>query len=150
MNRVFSLFGRKLKIFIKLNEIFMKLQKRGVKLVFVTLQGGDWRDWRQRKLQQVREFNAMFYSDNAMSILSRMSRITTVTVKDKIPKNSTLARIFGLRQGFKDKSCPGQEIRETRTRYHSCMQNANRNLLTDGQKNLLKQLSKKSSSNHYS
>ena len=47
-----------------------------------------------------------------------MSRITTV--KDKIPKNSILARIFGLRQGFKDKSCPGQEIRETRTRYHSC------------------------------
>ena len=44
-----------------------------------------------------------------------MSRITTV--KDKIPKISILARIFGLRQGFKDKSCPGQEIRETRTRY---------------------------------
>ena len=45
-----------------------------------------------------------------------MSRITTG--KDKIPKNSILARIFGLRQGFKDKSCPGQEIGETRTRYH--------------------------------
>ena len=27
--------------------------------------------------------------------------------------------IFGLPQGFKDKSCPGQEIRETRTRQHS-------------------------------
>ena len=47
-----------------------------------------------------------------------MSRITTV--KDKIPKKSILARIFGLRQGFKDKSCPGQEIRETRTRFHPC------------------------------
>ena len=47
-----------------------------------------------------------------------MSRITTG--KDKIPKNSILARIFGLRQGFKDKSCPGQEIRETRTRWHPC------------------------------
>ena len=45
-----------------------------------------------------------------------MSRITTG--KDKIPKISILARIFGLRQGFKDKSCPGQEIRETRTRFH--------------------------------
>ena len=42
-----------------------------------------------------------------------MSRITTV--KDKIPKISILVRSFGLRQGFKDKSCPGQEIRETRT-----------------------------------
>ena len=47
-----------------------------------------------------------------------MSRITTG--KDEIPKNSILARIFGLRQGFKDKSCPGQEIGETRTRYHPC------------------------------
>ena len=45
-----------------------------------------------------------------------MTRITTG--KDKIPKNSILARIFGLRQGFKDKSCPGQEIGETRTQYH--------------------------------
>ena len=42
------------------------------------------------------------------------------TVKDKIPKNSILARNFNLRQGNKDKSCPGQEIRETRTRKHSC------------------------------
>ena len=40
------------------------------------------------------------------------------TVKDKIPKNSILARIFGLRQGYKDKSCPGQDFRETRTRWH--------------------------------
>ena len=45
-----------------------------------------------------------------------MSIITTV--KDKILKNSILVRIFGLRQGFKDKSCPGQENRETRTRFH--------------------------------
>ena len=45
-----------------------------------------------------------------------MSRITTF--KDKIPKNSILARIFGLRQGYKDKSCPGQDFRETRTRWH--------------------------------
>ena len=45
-----------------------------------------------------------------------MSAITTVI--DKILKNSVLARIFGLRQGFKDKSCPGQENRETRTRFH--------------------------------
>ena len=50
-----------------------------------------------------------------------MSRITTV--KDKIPKKSILARIFGLRQGFKDKSCPGQEFRETRTRFHPWIQN---------------------------
>ena len=49
-----------------------------------------------------------------------MSRITTG--KDKIPKNSILARIFGLRQGFKDISCPGQEIGETRTRYHPWVQ----------------------------
>ena len=34
----------------------------------------------------------------------------------KSPKKSILARIFGLWQGFKDKSCPGQEIIETRTR----------------------------------
>ena len=47
-----------------------------------------------------------------------MSRITTF--KDKIPKNSILARIFGLRQGYKDKSCPGQDFRETRTRWHPC------------------------------
>ena len=52
-----------------------------------------------------------------------MSRITTV--KDKIPKKSILARIFGLRQGFKDKSCPGQEIRETRTRFHPCKYSVN-------------------------
>ena len=45
-----------------------------------------------------------------------MSRITTF--KDKIPKNSILARIFCLRQGYKDKSCPGQDFRETRTRWH--------------------------------
>ena len=45
-----------------------------------------------------------------------MSRIATF--KDKIPKNSILARIFGLRQGYKDKSCPGQDFRETRTRWH--------------------------------
>ena len=31
-----------------------------------------------------------------------------------------MARIFGLRQGFKDKSCPGQKIRDTRTWKHSC------------------------------
>ena len=42
-----------------------------------------------------------------------MSRITT-----KNPQKSILARIFGLRQGFKDKSFPGQEIGETRTQYH--------------------------------
>ena len=46
-----------------------------------------------------------------------MSRITTG--KDKIPKNSILATIFALRQGFKDTSCPGQEIRGKRSRYHS-------------------------------
>ena len=33
----------------------------------------------------------------------------------KISKNCILARIFGLRQGYKDKSCPGQENKETRT-----------------------------------
>ena len=37
------------------------------------------------------------------------------------PPKSILARIFGLRQGFKDKSCPGQEIIEKRTRFQSCM-----------------------------
>ena len=47
-----------------------------------------------------------------------MSRITTG--KDKIPKNSILARILGLRQGYKDKSCPDQDFRETRTRWHPC------------------------------
>ena len=46
-----------------------------------------------------------------------MSRITTG--KDKIPKNSILATIFALQQGFKDTSCPGQEIRGKRSRYHS-------------------------------
>jgi hypothetical protein len=51
-----------------------------------------------------------------LSIIKKavISRITTV--KDKIPPKSILARIFGLQQGFKDKSCPGQENRETRTR----------------------------------
>ena len=49
-----------------------------------------------------------------------MSRIATL--KDKIPKNSILARIFGLGQGYKDKSCPGQDFRETRTRWHPCGQ----------------------------
>ena len=38
----------------------------------------------------------------------------------KVPKNSILARNFSLSQGKKDKSCPGQEIRETRTRFQSC------------------------------
>ena len=41
------------------------------------------------------------------------------TVQDKIPKNSILARNFSLSQGNKDKSCPAQEIRETRTRFQS-------------------------------
>ena len=40
----------------------------------------------------------------------------------KIPKNSILARNFSLSQGNKDKICPGQEIRETRTRFQSCAQ----------------------------
>ena len=44
------------------------------------------------------------------------------TVQDKIPKNSILARNFSLSQGNKDKSCPGQEIREPRTR--SCLRQA--------------------------
>ena len=47
-----------------------------------------------------------------------MSRIATF--KDKFPKNSILARNFSLSQENKDKSCPGQEIRETRTRFQSC------------------------------
>ena len=34
-------------------------------------------------------------------------------------KNRILARNFSLSQGNKDKSCPGQEIRETRTRFQS-------------------------------
>ena len=33
----------------------------------------------------------------------------------QIPRNNILATIFGLRQGYKDKSCPGQENKETRT-----------------------------------
>ena len=33
----------------------------------------------------------------------------------KISKSCILARIYGLRQGYKDKSCPGQENKETRT-----------------------------------
>ena len=33
----------------------------------------------------------------------------------QIPQNNILATIFGLRQGYKDKSCPGQENKETRT-----------------------------------
>ena len=37
-----------------------------------------------------------------------MSRI--ITFQDKIPK---IVRIFGLRQGFKDKSFPCQDFRET-------------------------------------
>ena len=36
--------------------------------------------------------------------------------RQNLQKKSILARIFGLWQGFKDKSCPGQEIIETRTR----------------------------------
>lgn len=39
-----------------------------------------------------------------------------VATKNKIPTNSVLARIFGLRHGFKDKSCPCQDFRETMIR----------------------------------
>ena len=46
--------------------------------------------------------------------------IISLLPKTKCPKNSILARIFGLQQGYKDKSCPGQDFRETRTEYHPC------------------------------
>ena len=45
-----------------------------------------------------------------------MSVITTV--KDKILKNSILARIFASGKDSRTRSCPGQENRETRTRFH--------------------------------
>jgi len=51
--------------------------------------------------------------------LNRLYYHQFTTSKGKMSQKSILARIFGLRQGFKDKSCPVQEIRETRTRYHS-------------------------------
>ena len=47
-----------------------------------------------------------------------MSVITTV--KDKILKNSILARIFASGKDSRTRSCPGQENRETRTRFHPC------------------------------
>ena len=72
--------------------------------------------WFTKKITRIGENSAKNSSENQDGLLP--PRIATF--KDKIPKNSILARIFGLRQGYKDKSCPGQDFRETRTEYHPC------------------------------
>ena len=62
----------------------------------------------------------MFEWNTVSSIYFPLSFLQFTTGKDKITKNSILARNFNLWQGNKDKSCTGQEIRETRTRFHPC------------------------------
>ena len=63
----------------------------------------------------------IIYSDGRTNgKMNSMSRIQIdCPVQDKIHKNSILARNFSLSQGNKDKSCTGQEIRETRTQFQS-------------------------------